>query len=293
MKSKLKVYNSQFTHNTAKKGGSIAVFVSDSFIESCNLTSDTASLDGGCISLNAANMTVKHSHFSACRSEDARSISITQSILRLEAVTISDSHGTEFRSALHVSVKSDLLVKDSVLTGYRSPDAGPITCSDSSRVYLDTVLISNYSSDSWSGCVDSSRCNLTIDNITFTHTDRAIKAYKSTVNIYNTVTLNDMELFLDASNSHVTFWAFTMRGTYIRLLDSVAEFRHTLFTRQDKTCLMKAWNKNTIKLKSVYVTSPTDGLVCGWNGRVASKYTVVQGHVSGRTYFFFFTTIKK
>ena len=80
-------------------------------------------------------------------------------------------------------------------------------------------------------------CNLTMDNITFTDTDHAINAEESTVNIYNTVTLNDMEEFLYAKSSHVTFGAFNMSGTqHYTLEQSVAEFRHTLFTRQDKTC---------------------------------------------------------
>ena len=291
MKSELKVYNTQFTQNAAKEGGSIAVFAADSFIESCNSTSDTASLYGGCISLNVANITVKHSHFSGCRSQDGRSIIITRSTLRLETVTINDSYGTENGSALRVSANSDLLVKDSILTGCRIPRATAIDCFESSRVYLDSVLISNYSP--YLGCVRSNRCNLTMDNITFTDTDHAIYAETSTVNIFNTVTLNDMELFLDVWYSHVTFWAFNMRGTYIELWESFAEFRHTLFTRQNETCMIKDWEDSTIKLSSVYVAGPTDGLVCGENGGEVDKSTVVQGNVSGRTYLCFFTTIKK
>ena len=292
MKSELKVYNTQFTQNAAKEGGSIAVFAADSFIESCNSTSDTASLYGGCISLKVANMTVKHSHFSGCRSQDGRSIIITQSTLRLETVTINDSYVTKYGSALRVSANSDLLVKDSVLTGSHFPYAGAIECFESDRVYLDSMLISNYS-NAYFGCVWSERCNLTIDNITFTHTDYAISTYKSTVNIFNTVTLNVMKQFLDAWYSHVTFWAFNMRGTHIELLESFAEFRHTLFTRQNETCMIKDWEDSTIKLSSVYVAGPTDGLVCEWDSRWVDKSTVVQGNVSGRTYLCFFTTIKK
>ena len=286
MRSKLKVINSQFTLNKAKEGGSIAVFGADSLIESCNLTSDTASLDGGCISLYAANMTVKHSHFSGCRSQDARwtgsSIAITESTIRLDTVTINDPHGTEYGSTLHVSANSDLLVKDSVLTGCRIPGARAITCYESSRVYLDSVLISNYS-NAYFGCVHSQGCNLTMDNITFTHADYGIVAYQSTVSAYNTVTLNDMKRFLLADEaSHVTFWAFNMSGTHIELWESVAEFRHTLFIRQNKTCLIEGCENSTIKLKSVYVTGSTDGLVCGKYGGEVDQSTVVQGNVSGR-----------
>ena len=285
MRSKLKVINSQFTQNAAKEGGSIAVFGGDSLIESCNLTSEAASLEGARIFLYAADVTVKHSHFSGYRSQGARwtgsSIAITESTLRLEAVTINDSYGAEYRSALRVKDNSYLLVKDSVLTGYRIPVAEAIDCSESSRVYLDSVLISYYSVG-YFGCVLSNRCNLTIENVTFTHTDYAIFAGESTVNIYNTVIRNDMKRFLGALNSNVTFWAFTIRGTYIGLQESVAEFRHTLFTRQDETCMVKARTKSTIKLKSVYVAGPTDGLVCGWNGGVVPNSAVVQGNVSGR-----------
>ena len=214
-----------------------------------------------------------------------RSIAITESNLRLEAVTINDSYGAEYGSTLHVQANSDLLVKDSILTGCLIPRAEAIKCYESSRMYLDSVLISNYS-NIWLGCVESIRCNLTINYITFTHTDLAIFAGESTVNIYNTVTLNDMEQFLYALSSHVTFWAFNMSGTYILLIDSVTEFRHTIFTRQDETCMMEARRKNTIKLKSVYVADPTDGLVCGWNGGVVDKSTVVQGNVPGTNFLY-------
>ena len=290
VKSELKVRNSQFTLNRAKEGGSFAVLGADSFIESSNLTSDTALLGGGCISLKAANMIVKHSHFSGCR----RSIIITQSTLRLDTVTINDSYGTELGSALRVQANSDLFMKDSILTGCRFPGAKAITCSESSRMHLDSVLISNYSPGYFSGCVYSDGCNLTMDNITFAHWGYAMDARRSTIHIYNTVTLKDMKLFLDAESSHMTFWAFTTRDTYMFLKNSIAEFRHTLFIRQDKTCMIKdAWGDSTIKLKSVYVAGPTDRLVCGEDGGVVDNSTVVQGNVSGRTYFCFFTTIKK
>ena len=226
-------------------------------------------------------MTVKHSHFSGCRSQGGRSITITQSTLRLEAVTINDPHGTEYRSALRVRDNSDLLVRDSVLTGSHIPYAKVITCYWSSHVYLDSVLISKYSAEIL-GCVYSSRCNLTMDNITFTHTDPAIFADTSTINIFNSVTLNGMNRFLWAGNSHVTFWACNIHGRYIILWNSVAEFRHTIFTRHDEACRIEAWYKSTIKLKSVYVAGPTDGLVCGEDGGEVDNSTVVQGNVSGR-----------
>ena len=267
MKSELKVYDSQFTLNRAKEGYSIAVLAADSFIESCNLTSDTASLGGGCISLKAANMTVKHSHFARCRNQYESSITITQSTLRLHLHSI-DSH-----SAVHVP------------DNRRFPHA--ITCDESSRLYLDSVLISNYSSSSSSGCVYSDRCSLTMNNITFTDTDRAIYARASTVNIFNTVTLNDMNRFLYADSSHLTFWAFNMSGTRIELLNSVAEFRHTLFIRGNETCMVSAAGKSTIKLKSVYIVGPTNQPVCsGWR-------TLFEGNVSGRTLLCFLSTVKK
>ena len=108
-------------------------------------------------------------------------------------MTINDSCRTKYDFTLYVSDNSDLWMKDSVLTGCHFPGANAIKCSESSSVYW---LISNYTA--WAGCVSSSRCTLTMDNITFTDTDYAIYAEESTVNIYNTVTLNDMELFLRA-----------------------------------------------------------------------------------------------
>ena len=83
----------------------------------------------------------------------------------------------------------------------------------------------------------------------------------------------------------MTFWDFSMTGTQITLYKSVVEFRHSLFTRQYETCLIKDWGENSIMLQSVYVAGPTGGLVCGWNGyrELVLKSTVVQGNVSGRT----------
>ena len=67
MKSKLKIYNSQFTLNRASSGGSVAVAQGDSFIQSCNFNSDTASNAGGCIAFDAAIGTVTQSDFSDCK----------------------------------------------------------------------------------------------------------------------------------------------------------------------------------------------------------------------------------
>ena len=247
VKSELKAYHSHFTQNRAKEGGSVAVFTANSVIESCKLTSDTASLEGGCISLNAANMTVKHSQFPGCRSLNP---------IIITASSIENIVSLEFGSALHIHANSDLLVKDSVLTAGLVSRIKAVTCSDSS-MHLDSVFISNYSLGRWSGCVYSRGCNLTMDNITFTDTDSAIDAYESTINIYNTVTMNNMNRFLWAVNSHVIFWALTIRGTYIGLQESVVEFRHTLYIRQNEICQIYSGGGNTIKLQSVYVAGPT------------------------------------
>ena len=124
-----------------------------------------------------------------------------------------------------------------------------------------------------------------MDNIIITDASDtgAIFADDSTINIYNTLAQNDSEQFLWAGSSHVSFWNFNMNGTHIRLVKSVAEFRHTLFIRQDETCLIGLLDglldrRSTINLKSVYVTGPKNGIVC------EDPDTVVHGNVSGRTF---------
>ena len=63
-KSELRAFDSQFKLNVATHGGSIAVRISDSLIESCGFSSNTASLSGGCMSFEAANVTVQRSNLS-------------------------------------------------------------------------------------------------------------------------------------------------------------------------------------------------------------------------------------
>ena len=281
MKSELNVYDSEFTMNTASSGGSMAVVMSKSLVESCEFASGNASEAGGCIALQAANGTVKQSQFSRCRSNSGGTVAVTdQSTLLLDVVTIKESHSTSDGGALHVSYNSDLSARNSTVTDSGSEYGGGIVCSGRSLLYLESVFISSCSSRSfYSGCVHNYRCNVTMDNITITDASDtyAICADASTINIYNTLAQNDTEKFLWGSFSHASFWNFNMSRKSIGLWDSVAEFRHTLFIRQDETCLIRDVYRSTINLKSVYVTGPKDGIVC------EKPDTVVHGNVSGRT----------
>ena len=105
IKSKLKVFHSEFMMNRAKNGGSVAVFMGDSLIESCSFSSENASKDGGCIHLNAANVTVKQSNLSGCKSgSQGGSVYVFQhSTLLLETVMINNSYSTPAGDAIHVT----------------------------------------------------------------------------------------------------------------------------------------------------------------------------------------------
>ena len=285
MKSEIKLFDSQFTMNTASSGGSVAVFIGDSFLQGCSFTSGNATEAGGCILLKAANGTVKQSYFSGCQSKSGGTIAVTeQAMLLLDAVAINESHSLGKGGALYVSYNSDLLMKNSVVVDSKSKDGGGIYCSDRSRMYLDAVLIRSCFSYFMSGCVHSSRCNVTMNNIIIPDVlwYYAIFALVSTINIYNTLTGNDAERFLWAHSSHVSFWNFNMSGSHIYLKHSVVEFQHTLFIRQDEKCPIRDEIKSTINFKSVYVTGPTKRIVCkqskGWS------HTVMHGSVSGKTF---------
>ena len=251
-KSKLKVFNSEFMINRAKNGGSVAVFMGDSLIESCSFINENASKDGGCIHLNAANVTVKQSNLSRCKSGKwGGSVYVFQhSTLRLKTVMINNS--TQTTGAIYVTSESELFMTDSVLAGSGSELSGRIWCRVASRMYLDSVSISYCSSTSLYGCVFTYSCTFTMNNITITNTDHAITGRKSTMNIYNTLALNDTAAFLYAGSSDVTFWNLNVSGTRIKLYKSVAEFRHTMFMIQDEICPIEDASGSNITLKSVY-----------------------------------------
>ena len=59
--------------------------------------------------------------------------------------------------------------------------------------------------------------------------------------------------------------------------ESVVEFWHTLFIRQDERCAIRDLSGSTINLQYVYVTGPKNRIVCESDG------TVVHGNVSGKT----------
>ena len=294
MKSELTVHDSLFTQNTASSGGSVAVVVGECLIESCEFVSNNASETGGCIAFDAANGTVKQSHFSGCQGKYGGTVVVTEeSIMQIEAVTISKSHSTDNGGALQISYNSNLLVKNSVITDSRSDHyGGGIYCSDRSQMYLDSVLISSCSAGyGWSGCVRSYSCNVTMDNITITNVSRArsaINASDSTINIYNTMTQSVSGWFLRDDSSHVSFWNFNMSGTSVVLKDSIAEFRHTLFTRQDETCPIRRNSGSSIDLKSVYITGPKNRLVCDY----WTHDPVLHGNVSGRALTFTLIPVK-
>ena len=293
MKSKLRVFDSEFEQNRATNGGSLGVHVSDCVIESSDFTSDNASHYGGCVSMIAANVTITRSNLSGCESKVGGSVSIQHSTLKLEEVTISNSSTTgsihfdslyyDHGGALYVGDNSDLFLKDSILTGCHSDmSAGGIYCSGS-RVYMESLLVSSCSSRSslTVGCVFSYRCTSTMDNVTFVDTHDAIYAAGSTINIYNSFVQNDVHYFFEGSSSHITFWNLKISGPRINLFDSVTEFRHTTFVNVDHGCLVEGWFRSSIELKSVYLIGPSnmsqseDRIVC-------KRYRVkVHGNVSG------------
>ena len=90
----------------------------------------------------------------------------------------------------------------------------------------------------------------------------------------------DVEVFLFAEGpSDVNILNFNKSDTSIWLRDSIAEFRHTLFIRQDETCPIQDLAGSTIYLQSVYVNGTQNDIVCQKPG------TVVYGKVSGRTLY--------
>ena len=110
-----------------------------------------------------------------------------------------------------------------------------------------------------------------MDNITITNTDHAITGLESTMNIYNTLALNDTAAFLYAYSSDVTLWNLNVSGTRIKLYESVAEFRHTIFVIQDELCPIedKSYiSGSNITFKSVYlphtanITQSESRIVC-------------------------------
>ena len=95
--NKLRVLDSEFRMNRANSGGSIAVYMGDSLIESCSFISESASEVGGCIQLKAANVTIKRSSLSGCKSGNhGGSVYMSQhSTLQLETVMIINSHSAQ------------------------------------------------------------------------------------------------------------------------------------------------------------------------------------------------------
>ena len=211
MKSELKVFDSEFVENRATNGGSLGAHVSDCLIESSNFTSNYASHYGGCVSLVAANVTIKRSKLSGCEGKVGGSVSIRQhSTLQLEGVTISNSYSTGgdyyrlnfnivgiYSGALFVGDISDLFIKDSIMTGCRSDFFGGIHC-EGSRMYLESLLISSCFSSGPYDCMLSNGCTYTMDNVTFVDVHRAIHSRQSTINIYNSFVQNDVYAFFGA-----------------------------------------------------------------------------------------------
>ena len=256
-------------------------------IDSCNYPRENkyyyyyyyykAKQDGGCIYLKTANVTVKHSNLSGCRSE-SHGISVSvleQSTLRLQNVFINDG-------VIVASLKSELFMTDSVLIDVSSDIFGGITCYHTSRVYLESVLISSCSSSFFKGCVSNLRCNVTMDNITITDTDYAITVYYSNISIFNSFASNDTVDFLTAESSSVTLWNTNISG--IVLDKFVTDFRHTLFMMLDKHCPITDKSRSTITLRMVYfihaanISQSDSGVVCKGPG------TMVYGNTSGKSF---------
>ena len=153
------------------------------------------------------------------------------------------------------------------------------------RVYLESVLISSCSSSNRYGCVFSNQCNVTMDKITITDTDYAITAYQSsTLNIFNSLALNDTVEFVKAQSSDMTFWNMNIRGADIEIDQSVAEFRHTIYMTPDTNCPIEDKSGSNIILKSVYNPPATD--MSQSEGRIVCKGsgTVIYGNMSGNTF---------
>ena len=269
--------------NTAKSGGSIAFYMSDSLIDSCSFTSSNASRFGGCIYLEAANVTVKHSNLSRCRSEfRGGSVNVfQQSTLRLENVMINNSYSRFKAGTIYVLSKSELFMTDSVLIDCHSEETAGIRCYGAGRMYLESISISSCSSSVGSECLYSFMCDVTMDNNTFTDTDYAISVIQSKINIFNSLIMNEATEFLTAKTSEVIFGNLNISGVNIDLDESVAKFQHTVFIIPEGVCPIKDQSTSNITLKSVYVPHTTnrskseDNIVCKGSG------TVVHGNTSG------------
>ena len=210
------------------------------------------------------------------------------STLRLETVIINNSSSTVKGGAIYTTSESEIFVVDSVLTNCSSGIAGGIRCYSTSRMYLESVSIGYCSSRSGSGCVDSVRCNFTMNNITITNTDHAIAGLFSTMNIYNTLALNDTAAFLYAGSSDVTFWNLNVSGTRIKLYKSIAEFRHTIFIIQDEICPIEDVSRSNITFKSVYLSHTAN--MSQSESQIVCKPpdTVVNGNTLGKKKVFEF-----
>ena len=289
-KTELRLCDSEFTRNRAKNGGSVAVYMAYSLIESCSFTSENASKQGGCFYLNFANVIVKESNLSECKSgSDGGSVFVFEhSTLRLETVMINNSHSIGARDAIYVTSESELFMTDSALTGSGSELSGRIWCKVASRMYLDSVSISHCPPTRLHGCVFTHRCTCTMNNITITNTDHAITGEDSTMNIYNTLALNDTLAFLSTKSSDVTLWNLNIRGARIKLFKSVAEFRHTMFMIQEGICPIEDEMKSNITFKSVYL--PHTANMSQSESRIVCRLpeTVVNGNTSGKTKVFEF-----
>ena len=203
---------------------------------------------------------------------------IQQSTLRLENVKINDSY-SRMIGTISVESNSELFISDSAISG-RSPKVGGIGCEITSRVHLESVALISYSSSIQFGCVYSWKCNVTMDNITFMDTDYAITVHESTLDIFNSLALNDTIKFLTADSSHVTFWNMNISGAHIVLGESIAEFQHTIFMNLDPHCLIEDHFRSNITLKSVYIphsANMSSSIVCKGSG------TVIYGNTSGKT----------
>ena len=285
VKSESKVSHSRFRMNRASSGGSVAIHKGDSLIESCQFTSDNASLSGGSISLNLGNVTIVQTGLFQCVSRRGGCVSLFRhSRLILDSVTINDSHSLGNGAALHVSLHSDLLMKDSQITSCSSKgSAGALDCSDTSRINMESGLISSCSSNFTSPTVRSEKCTLTIDKCSFEGVNNTISAKESNIDIYNTFALNDTGNFLlMLRSSNFTSWNLKLGYANIDVHNSAAQFRHSVI--QDENCTITFGEKSTIILKSLYVSGQGNMSQSGEYMLCGRPESVVHGEISGRTF---------
>ena len=214
-------------------------------------------------------------------------MSLSSSTTQLETVTIKNSTGRH--GVLYISGNSDLFMRGSVISGSGFDLCTAIYCFETSRIRMESVLVSSFSAFPFRGSVYSFRCSLIADNVTFRNTTHAVAAYNSTINFFNSFSHNNTGYFLSAESSNVTFWNFKLTakssylGNSIVLRKSFAEFRHTLLVTEDETCPLKDRQGSTIKLRSLYFIGSTS--INQSESRVVCKAldTVVQGSPSGKT----------